>query len=83
MLVITQQIKAARALLGWAQYDLAVKSGIAISTIRRLEGVNGPPSAHCETIANIRRAFEEAGIKFDGEPCPGVSLGRKLEKHGD
>lgn len=74
MLVITQQIKAARALLGWGQNDLAVKSGVAISTIRRLEGLNGPICAHFETIAKIRRSLEEGGITFSGEPHPGVSL---------
>ena len=80
MLVITQQIKAARALLGWAQYDLAVKSGIAISTVRRLEASHGPLCAHFETTASIRRALEQAGIRFEGEPHPGVSLGWRQEK---
>jgi transcriptional regulator with XRE-family HTH domain len=80
MLVIMQQIKAARALLGWGQYDLAVKSGIAISTIRRIEGSNGSLCAHFETIAKIRRALEEAGVRFSGEPHPGVNLERKQEK---
>ncbi len=79
MLVITQQIKAARALLGWAQYDLAVKSGIAISTVRRLEASRGPLCAHYETIASIRRTLEQAGVRFEGEPHPGVSLGWKQE----
>jgi transcriptional regulator with XRE-family HTH domain len=83
MLVITQQIKAARALLGWAQHELAKKSGIAISTIRRLEALKGAPCAHFETIASIQRALEEAGVTFEGEPHPGVNLGRKQENHHD
>ena len=83
MLVIMQQIKAARALLGWGQYDLAVKSGIAISTIRRIERSNGSLRAHFETIAKIQRALEEAGVTFSGDPHPGVSLGRKQEKPCD
>ena len=79
MLIVTQQIKAARALLGWAQQDLAVKSGIAISTIRRIERTGGPICAHFQTIENIRRAFEEAGIGFESEPYLGVSSGRTCE----
>jgi predicted transcriptional regulator len=59
MLVIAQHIKAAQAFLGWGQYDLAVKSGIAISTIRRIEASNGSLCAHFETIAKIRRALDE------------------------
>ncbi|MDF0584946.1 helix-turn-helix domain-containing protein [Bradyrhizobium yuanmingense] len=62
MLVIMQQIKAARALLGWGQDDVAIKSDVAISTIRRLEASGGPLCARFDTIAKIRRTFEEAGI---------------------
>lgn len=83
MLIITQQIKAARALLGWAQNDLALKSGVAISTIRRLEGMPGPICAHFETIKNLRRAFEEAGLRLEGEPHPGVRLVAAYEDHRD
>lgn len=74
MLVITQQIKAARSLLGWEQFELACKAGIAISTVRRLECQRGPIGAHFETVEKIRRAFENAGIEFMGNPNPGVRL---------
>ncbi|MEK9280888.1 MULTISPECIES: transcriptional regulator [unclassified Bradyrhizobium] len=75
MLVITRQIKAARSLLGWQQYELALQSGVAISTVRRLEGLeDGPIGAHFETIEKIRNAFEKAGIEFIGNPNPGVRL---------
>jgi transcriptional regulator with XRE-family HTH domain len=75
VLVITRQIKAARSLLGWEQHELALRSGVAISTIRRLEGLKGGPiSAHFETIEKIRCAFEKAGIEFIGNPGPGVRL---------
>ena len=36
-----RQIKAARALLGWSQADLARHSGISEPTIARLEAVDG------------------------------------------
>jgi len=74
MLVITRQIKAARSLIGWEQHRLAVQAGVAISTIRRLEGLNGPIGAHFETVEKIRNAFERAGIEFVGNPNPGVRL---------
>ena len=38
----TRQIKAARALLGWSQGDLAQHSSISEPTIARLESVDGP-----------------------------------------
>ncbi len=80
MLVITRQIKAARSLVGWEQNELAVRSGVAISTIRRLEGLKDAPiGAHFETIEKIRCAFERAGIEFIGNPCPGVKLLRTAQ----
>lgn len=74
MLIITQQIKAARSLIGWEQHQLASNAGVGISTIRRLEGLEGPIGAHFETVEKIRRAFESAGVEFMGEPGPGVRL---------
>ncbi|GEC59228.1 MULTISPECIES: transcriptional regulator [Bradyrhizobium] len=75
MLVIARQIKAARSLLGWEQHDLAARSGVAISTIRRLEGFKDAPlGAHVETLTKISRAFEAAGIEFLNGPGPGVKL---------
>ncbi|QOZ51477.1 helix-turn-helix transcriptional regulator [Bradyrhizobium sp. CCBAU 53338] len=74
MLVISRQIKAARVLAGWEQYELAVKTGLGISTIRRLEALEGKICAHFDTVERIRRAFAEAGVSFLGYPCPGVKL---------
>jgi len=74
MLVVSRQIKAARALLGWEQYDLALKAGVGISTIRRLEGLDGQIGAHFDTVEKIRRAFEQGGVEFLGYPGPGVRM---------
>jgi transcriptional regulator with XRE-family HTH domain len=74
MLIDVRQIKAARSLLRWEQYQLAKRSGVAISTIRRLEGLKGQMGAHFETVVKIRRAFEAAGIEFLAEPHVGVCL---------
>lgn len=74
MLVWARQIRAARSLVGWEQYQLAVKAGVGIATIRRLERMCGPISAQFETIEKIRRALERAGIEFIGEPKPGVCI---------
>ena len=40
-LITTRQVKAARALLGWSQGDLARHSSISEPTIARLESVDG------------------------------------------
>jgi predicted transcriptional regulator len=74
MLVLSRQIKAARALLGWEQYELAVKAGVAISTIRRLEGLEGQIGARFDTVEKIRKAFEQGGVELLGYPRPGVRM---------
>jgi transcriptional regulator with XRE-family HTH domain len=72
----TSQIRAARALVRWSAQDLADASGIAVSTIRRLELEDGVPAAHVRTLEALKAALERAGIEFIGSPTdgPGVRL---------
>lgn len=56
------QIVAARALLQWTQSELAERSKVAASTIKRLEAMAGPLSANPATIDAILRALAEAGV---------------------
>lgn len=74
--VSIRQIKAARALLGWSQDQLAVASGISIPTIKRLEALNGPVGGRNETGTKIRLALEAAGVEFIDENGggPGVRI---------
>ena len=74
MLTVTNQIKAARALLGWSQFDLCKRAGVSISTVRRLEASSGPVGANYETVAKICRALEHAGARFVDGPDYGVCL---------
>ncbi len=75
-LITTSQIRAARALVRWSATDLANKSGIGISTIKRLEVMSGVPSINISTMVAIQGALESAGIEFIGSPDdrPGVRL---------
>ena len=78
-LVTTRQIKAARALLGWSQGDLAQHSSISEPTIARLESVDGPVAGRPKTADKIRGALEKAGIQFIDEN--GGGRGVRLRKH--
>jgi transcriptional regulator with XRE-family HTH domain len=71
-----EQIKAARAFLGWSAEDLAKVSGVGATTLRRYEMGSGVPSANVSTLSKIKLALEEAGIEFTGDPVknPGVVL---------
>jgi predicted transcriptional regulator len=77
-LVTTRQIKAARALLGWSQGDLAQHSSISEPTIARLESVDGQIAGRPSTAEKIRGALERAGIEFIDEN--GGGLGVRLRK---
>lgn len=58
------QLRAARALLGWSQSDLAEASGVSLPTVKRIEPGDGPIPANLETASKLRMALEGAGIMF-------------------
>ncbi|MBF0334589.1 MAG: helix-turn-helix domain-containing protein [Alphaproteobacteria bacterium] len=69
-----RQIRAARALLGWEQKDLAKAAGVNINTIRRMEGSDGAIRGNIRTLADVRTALENAGIEFLNHGSPGVRI---------
>src|SRR6266481_2565852 len=76
-LVITSElIRAARALLRWEQRHLAEASSVSLPTIKRLEAKPGILVAHNSTVAALRGAFEAAGVEFTNGDQPGVRLGQ-------
>ena len=72
--VSIRQIKAARALLGWSQEDLATKSDVSLATVKRLEAADGPLGGRENTGLKLRSALEKAGIEFTDGNHPGVRL---------
>jgi transcriptional regulator with XRE-family HTH domain len=74
-MVTGSQIKAARALLGWQQKQLADRTGLSITMIKRVEtGFIGSISARAYFA--LVQGLEAHGIEFVGEE--GVRL-RKPE----
>jgi hypothetical protein len=78
-MISSKQIKAARMLLGWKGKDLADKSGVGITTLRRYETQDGVPNANKFVIRAIKTCLEQAGVVFSGDPIesPGVSLNQE------
>jgi transcriptional regulator with XRE-family HTH domain len=58
------QLRAARALLGWRQEDLARTAKVGVATIRRIESQEGALTGYVSTLLKIQTAFEQAGIHF-------------------
>ena len=75
-MITSGQIKAARALLDMTATKLAALSGVAYTTIVRLESSSGVPSGQVKTLDTVQKALERAGIEFIGTPDdgPGVRL---------
>ena len=69
-----RQLKAARALVGWEQTNLAKKAGVAISTVRRMESFDGEVGARTATLSLVQRALEKAGVEFLNHERPGVRM---------
>lgn len=68
-MVTIDQIKAARALLGWSQADLAKAAGYALPTINNLE--RGETNPRTSTLQDVRQAVEQAGVQLYGHNrCP-------------
>ena len=75
-----RQMKAARALLGWNQPNLAEASGVSLPTIKRMELSSGRISGRAQNVYAVLDAFERAGIEFLNGDAPGVRL-RNLDKN--
>jgi transcriptional regulator with XRE-family HTH domain len=77
-MITASQVKAARALLGLSQGELAEKAGLGIATVKRLELATELRGA-ATTLWKVQTALEEAGIEFlpaGEESGPGVRLRR-------
>ena len=70
------QIKMSRAALGWSVADLADRSSVSTSTVKRLESEGGIEKVTPGNLRLIRETLEAAGIEFIGGPGegPGVRL---------
>jgi predicted transcriptional regulator len=69
-----RHIRAARGLLGWTQAILSKRSRVALGTIRRMEGFDGPVGSRTETLGKVVAALEKAGVDFLNDGRPGVRL---------
>ena len=78
--MIEGQWRAARALIGWSQGDLARQLGVSALTIKRLEAGGRNVSDDMRTRA--REALEAAGVEFIIENGGGAGV-RLRKARGD
>lgn len=70
------QIKAARALLGWSQQELADRAIVSVNAVNRME--RGSVDTKSSTITAVERAINRAGVEFipAGDKGEGVRFTR-------
>lgn len=75
-MITSQQMRAARAMLGIDQRGLSEISGVSLPTIQRMEASDGQVRGVVGTVMKVISAIETAGIELLGENAPSAGLGR-------
>jgi transcriptional regulator with XRE-family HTH domain len=74
--ITAAQLRAARALLGIGQRELAEAAGVSVPTIRRMEASQGTVRANVDTLMKIIEALGAAGIELIAEGAASPDGGR-------
>lgn len=80
ILMSGSQSRAARALLGWSQADLAAKVGLGEDAVSAFEAGTGDPASG--QVEALRSALMNAGIIFSNGAEPGVKLSSRGRDEG-
>lgn len=76
-LVITAaQLRAARALAGIDQRELAERAGLSVPTIRRMEASDGVIRGNVDSLMKLIAALEAVGVVLIGEGADSAGGGR-------
>ena len=75
-MISSAQIRAARALLGIDQKQLAEMAGVSVPTIQRMEASDGVIRGNVESLTKLVAALEKLGIELIGDNAVSGSGGR-------
>lgn len=75
-MITAAQMRAARALLGIDQRQLAGLTGVSVPTIQRMEASKGNVRGVIESLTKVVEALDRAGIELIGENAVSGSGGR-------
>ncbi|WPP04662.1 helix-turn-helix domain-containing protein [Methylocella tundrae] len=75
-MITAAQMRAARALLGIDQRQLAELSGMSLPTIQRMEASEGNVRGVVETLTKVIEAFNRAGVELIAEDAASYGGGR-------
>jgi predicted transcriptional regulator len=75
-MITAAQMRAARALLGIDQRQLAELADVSLPTIQRMEASDGTVRGVVETLTKVIEAFDAAGVELIGENVRSAGEGR-------
>lgn len=75
-IITASQLRAARALLGLDQRQLAERAGVSLPTIQRMEASDGVVRGVIDTLMKVVEAIEVEGVELIGENQPSAGAGR-------
>lgn len=80
-MITASQLRAARALAGIDQRQLAERAGLSVPTIQRMEASAGVIRGNVDSLTKIIAAMDKAGIELIGEgsASPGGGRGVRLK----
>lgn len=75
-MITSQQMRAARALLGIDQKELAGLAGVSVPTIQRMEASDGQVRCVVDTLVRVISALEHRGVELIGDDASSQGRGR-------
>jgi transcriptional regulator with XRE-family HTH domain len=75
-MITASQMRAARALLGIDQRQLAEMAGVSVPTIQRMEASEGTVRGVIETLTKLVEALDRAGLELIGDNAVSTGGGR-------
>ena len=75
-MISAAQMRAARALLGIDQKQLAELAGVSLPTVQRMEASTGTMRGTIETLTKVVEAIEAAGVELISNEQPSQGRGR-------
>ena len=75
-MITAAQMRAARALAGVDQRELALRSGLSLPTIQRMEASDDVIRCNVDSLMKLIAAIDACGIEIIGEGIPSPAGGR-------
>lgn len=75
-MITSGQLRAARALLGIDQRELAQRCGLSLPTIQRMEASDGVVRGNVDSLMKLVDALAAGGIELIGEGTSSTGGGR-------